>query len=182
MIGPALCAAAAGRLRRLVRYPGLRRGHNRRASVVLVVVAASAVIALLLPALAYAAPGDNVPPSNASQGNGSACQTKGIPILPSWYKYLGGKTDAAGYCNVQFAFPEDIGLVLLAIFEILLRIAAYVAIGYIIYGGINYIISQGEPDKVGGAKQTILNAIIGLIVAMLATAVVNFVGGRFIIG
>lgn len=111
---------------------------------------------------------------------GAPCASKGVPILPPWYKYIDGTTDSTGRCTLNFTFPEDMGLVGLAVFEILLRIAALVAVGYIIYGGINYIISQGEPDKVNGAKQTIINALVGLVLAMLSTAIVAFFGSRFL--
>lgn len=114
------------------------------------------------------------------QNFGAACASKGVPILPPWYKYIDGTTDATGHCTLNFTFPEDMGLVGLAVFEILLRLAALIAVGYIIYGGINYMISQGEPDKVNGAKQTVINALVGLVIAMLSSAIVAFFGSRFL--
>ena len=45
----------------------------------------------------------------------------------------------------------------------------------IIIGGIYYTTSQGDPGKVRKAKDTILYAVIGLIVSLLAFAIVNFV-------
>ncbi|PID32351.1 hypothetical protein CR970_01110 [Candidatus Saccharibacteria bacterium] len=108
----------------------------------------------------------------------ASCQQKGITILPAWYKYVEGKTDGTGRCSLNFTFPNDVGLVLLAVVEILLRVAGMAAVAFIIYGGMQYLISQGEPDKVNGAKQTIYNALIGLLVAVFATAMVNFIGTR----
>jgi hypothetical protein len=95
--------------------------------------------------------------------------------IPTWYKYLGGEIEN-GRCSVLFAFPNDIGAILLAVVEIVLRIGAYVAIAMIIWGGIQYQLSQGEPDKTKNARTTIINAIIGLVIAILATAIVNIVG------
>ena len=51
--------------------------------------------------------------------------------------------------------------------------ASYVALILIIYGGFKYILSTGEPSKVTTAKTTITNAIIGFIIAMLATLIIN---------
>ena len=56
----------------------------------------------------------------------------------------------------------------------------YLAVGIlavivIIIGGVNYTLSQGDPGKVKKAKDTILYGIIGLIVALLAFAIVQFV-------
>lgn len=45
----------------------------------------------------------------------------------------------------------------------------------IIYGGIRYTISGGDSNSVVAAKNTILYAVIGLVVAMMAYAIVNFV-------
>lgn len=106
------------------------------------------------------------------------CDRQGIQIIPAWYHYLDRSVDSTGHCGLEFDFPDDIGLVLLAIVEILLRLAAIVSVAFVIIGGFRYITSQGEPDKAKGAQQTITNAIIGLVIAMLATGVVAFIGGR----
>lgn len=45
----------------------------------------------------------------------------------------------------------------------------------LIYGGIRYTLSAGDSKAVTDAKNTILYAIIGIIVALLAYAIVNFV-------
>ena len=45
----------------------------------------------------------------------------------------------------------------------------------LIYGGLRYVLSGGDSKKVTDAKNTILYAIIGLIISILAFAIVNFV-------
>ena len=45
----------------------------------------------------------------------------------------------------------------------------------IIIGGIQYSTSAGDSGKVKKAKDTILYGIIGLVIALLAFAIVNFV-------
>jgi len=112
----------------------------------------------------------------------AVCATKGIQIIPPWYKYLEGENDQTGKCSVSFVFPEDIGNILLAVLEIVLRVGALVSVGFIIYGGFQYMLSQGEPDRTKGARTTIVNAVVGLVIATLATVVVNFVGSRLIGG
>ena len=44
-----------------------------------------------------------------------------------------------------------------------------------IYGGIRYVLSGGDNNKVKDAKNTILYAIVGLIVAILGYAIVSWV-------
>lgn len=57
----------------------------------------------------------------------------------------------------------------------ILYIVGVVAVIMLIIGGIKYIISGGDAKKVTDAKNTILYAIIGLVIAFLAYAIVNFV-------
>lgn len=52
-----------------------------------------------------------------------------------------------------------------------------VAVIALIYGGFRYVTSAGNGKNVEAAKETILYAIIGLVVAILAYAIVNFVVG-----
>lgn len=51
------------------------------------------------------------------------------------------------------------------------------AVGVIIFGGFRYTLSQGDPGKVKKAKDTIMYAIIGLIVVLSAFAITNFILG-----
>jgi multisubunit Na+/H+ antiporter MnhB subunit len=59
--------------------------------------------------------------------------------------------------------------------NVLLFIIGAVSVIMIIYGGITYVTSAGDSTRVQNAKNTILYAVVGLIVAILAFAVVNFV-------
>ena len=92
--------------------------------------------------------------------------------LTPWYQYL----DLDANCNVvSFKFPDDILPVGLAILEILLRVAGLVAVIMIIVGGFEYVRSGGESNKVEKAKNTILFAVIGLVVVIVARALVALV-------
>lgn len=114
--------------------------------------------------------------------NPEACSRESSAFLgfPTWYKYLEPRIEN-GTCTLTFpkdtAGNTDLGRaappILLAVFEIILRVAGLVAVGYVIYGGFTYLISQGEPDRIKGARTTIVNALIGLAIAVSATAIVN---------
>lgn len=54
-----------------------------------------------------------------------------------------------------------------------------VAIILIIHSGLKYITSRGDPANIKSAKDTLLYAVIGLIVALMAFTIVNFVLERF---
>ena len=57
----------------------------------------------------------------------------------------------------------------------ILYIVGILAVIMLIIGGIRYVVSGGDSKKVTDAKNTILYAIIGLIICFLAYAIVNFV-------
>lgn len=120
-----------------------------------------------------------VAPGNVQAATASACDTSsGFLGFPTWYKYL-DPVFINGECEIDFNFPSDIGLILAAIVEILLRVATMVAIGFIVWGGLQYIMSQDEPEKTKNALGTIINALIGLVIAVAATGIVTFLAGRF---
>jgi hypothetical protein len=100
--------------------------------------------------------------------------------FPTWYKYL-PMTDnpVTNRCEVSanFGIPQ-FPLIALALVDIGLRVASLVAVGYIIYGGVQFVTAQGESDQVKKARQTIINALIGLVIAMISTGLVAFIGAR----
>lgn len=65
--------------------------------------------------------------------------------------------------------------IFITITNILLFVIGAVAVVMLIVGGIRYVVSSGDQNAVTGAKNTILYAIIGIVVAFLAYAAVNFV-------
>lgn len=119
-----------------------------------------------------AAMGDSCTPSSGAGGN--------FLSLPTWYQYLDGTEDAFGKCVpvIDRSNATDFWLIGLAGIDILLRIVVLVTVGFIIYGGFQYMTSSGEPDRTKKAKDTILNALIGLVIAIVAASVVSFLGSR----
>lgn len=61
------------------------------------------------------------------------------------------------------------------IINIVLGVVGILAVVMMIMGGISFITSQGDAGKVTKARNTILYGVVGLIVALLAFAIVNFV-------
>ena len=74
----------------------------------------------------------------------------------------------------------SLGGVIKDVTNVLLYILGAVAVIMIIVGGIKYTISNGDSSQITSAKNTILYAVIGLIVALLAYAIVNFVVDSFV--
>ncbi len=63
--------------------------------------------------------------------------------------------------------------------NILLFLIGVLSVIMLIVGGLRYVLSGGNQQAVGAAKNTILYAIAGLIIAILSYAIINFVMTTF---
>ena len=85
--------------------------------------------------------------------------------------------------DVHFSPGSEIGpqvmKIVLNITEILLRLAGIAAVIVIIYAGAMFIIGSysSSPDGIAKAKTILINSVIGLIIAIAATAIVSFIAG-----
>lgn len=95
--------------------------------------------------------------------------------LQSWDACL--QHDANGV--PQLKALSDIWLIAFPVIEDAIKIGGYVAAGFIIWAGVKYLKSQGDPGQVNEARQIIHNAVIGLILTLISVAIVQFVAGRF---
>ena len=64
-----------------------------------------------------------------------------------------------------------------SILEAVFLFAGFVALVFVVIGGFRYVISAGNPQKTAQAKDTIIYSIIGLVIAIMAFAIVRFVVG-----
>jgi ABC-type Fe3+ transport system permease subunit len=115
----------------------------------------------------------------------AACQPKGSFFgFPTWYKYLDGQNVTDGATNTTTCSPiihgiNDVWLIVLAIIDLLLRAAILAAVGFVLAGGVKFMVSQGQPDKIKSALTTLVNALIGLAIAVAAATLVSYVAGKF---
>lgn len=101
----------------------------------------------------------------------------------------------AVFCLSNFALAQDISLgleygsplqlgtrdvrdIVMAIVNVLLGFLGVVAVLIILYGGYLYMTSQGETDKIDKAKKILINGAIGLVIILLAYAIVIFIIGQ----
>lgn len=119
------------------------------------------------------------PPNNI----GNSCIPHNLDFigLKAWYYYL-PKSDFDG-CNIRsFTFLPDSGghsdfpLILLAVVDDLLTIVGVVAVGFVVVGAFRYVASQGDPEATAKAQSTIINALVGTAIAVVAAVFVNFLG------
>lgn len=105
----------------------------------------------------------------AAVGSGLAAASVGAQAskqIQEGINAVGGRTDNASL---------NVTSTVLAVVNWLLFAVGVIAVIMLIWGGIKYATSSGDSNKVTSAKNTIMYAIIGLAVAVLAFAIVNFV-------
>ncbi len=105
---------------------------------------------------------------------GNACGTK-TGVLPSLYDGL----PCPGNSTPQISSMQDVLIVIGNVVRILIAISGSVAIIMILVASIYYIISAGDPAKAKKAKDIIYNTVLGLVLIIVAYAIVTFIAGGF---
>ncbi len=89
-----------------------------------------------------------------------------------------GITGSTGTTNVNCGDPGFFGGLVERILNILSIILGGVAIIVLVVAGIMYVASGGDPNNTKHAKDAILYAVIGIVVAVAAQGIVRFVIGN----
>jgi len=98
-----------------------------------------------------------------------------VPATTQALDPFGACTGNAGSKVCQAKNNDDVFTIMKNVINILLTVVGIVAVIMIIVGGIKYITSAGDSSGVSSAKNTILYAVVGLVVALMAFAIVNYV-------
>ena len=105
-----------------------------------------------------------------------------IPIIASTQAYAADLINCDGMTKDQCAALSENRLdytkgtnVVWDIVRFILLLLGGVAVIMIVIGGIQYATSQGESAAISKAKNTILYAVIGLVVALSAAGIVTFI-------
>ena len=77
--------------------------------------------------------------------------------------------------GVDAGDTDEIRTGILTVLDIILSFMALIAVIVIVIAGIRLVVSQGEEQEKDKAKKTIFYAIIGLVVILLAQAIVGFI-------
>jgi hypothetical protein len=85
-------------------------------------------------------------------------------------------TQDSGFCNSTTGTSNnDISSIASKVVNIFSIIVGAVSVIMIIFGGFRYITSGGDSGRVGNAKNTLIYAIVGLVIVALAQLIVHFV-------
>lgn len=82
----------------------------------------------------------------------------------------------ATLCNLT---TGDFGGLVGTFITLLFVVATLIALGFLVFGGIKWILSGGDKTAVEGARNTIVAAIVGLVIVFLSYFILNIVLGFF---
>jgi hypothetical protein len=102
-----------------------------------------------------------------------------VTLAPSYVSAAPVDEIERGINDVGGGNAKPLGSQVKIIVNILLYILGAIAVVMIVIGGVRYTTSNGDSSAISGAKNTILYSVVGLIVAILAYAIVNFVVDAF---
>lgn len=100
-----------------------------------------------------------------------------IKIIDPACEKSGGAGSGGAIC--ESVGEDQLMPMIKTVINMLLTILGFIAVIMIIIGGIRYATSNGDSNSTKSAKDTILYSVIGLIVAILSFAIVNFVIDNF---
>ena len=108
-----------------------------------------------------------------------------VSFLLTTFSFFGGGMQAGANAARGADQPLDLfgnAGIFATISNVLLFIIGAIAVIMIIIGGFRYVTSGGNSASISAAKNTILYAIIGIVVALLAYAIIHFVINSFSAG
>jgi len=74
----------------------------------------------------------------------------------------------------------DLGKVIANAINLLFVVAAILALAFLIIGGVKWLTSQGEKEGITKARETIVAAVVGLIIIFMSYLIVNFILSLFV--
>lgn len=111
--------------------------------------------------------------------NAAACgenSDAGFLGLPPWHRGLACNNDAVDLTAQPIG--TIVVIIALNIVDMALRLLSLVAVGFIVFGGFQYMIARGDPGGVAKGKATVTHAVIGLIIGIASSAIVGFLASR----
>ena len=114
---------------------------------------------------------------------GADCE-KSLLGIPPWFR---GLTSDDGKCTIvspgqplngqTLDLTGFIWRIALNIVDIGLSVVGYIAFFFILYGGFQFLTGGSNPSQIEKARKTILNAVIGLVIALGSVAIINLIFG-----
>ena len=103
--------------------------------------------------------------ANPASNSGECGQTRYFLGIPSWDRGLGRCENIAGR---DLLSGDQAKILANNVAAIATHVSAFIAVGFIIYGGFAYVLASGNSDKATEARKIIINAAIGAVIVIMA--------------
>lgn len=174
-------------------------GITKKARLLVFMAAALTVVAASVVGGSVAAAAAPALPSPVVASAADSCNKSGFFGLEPWYHFM--PDSEIGVNKIGDAAPDQCGIkcfnlfvqnkpnecgetssdipgVILAVIDDLLRVAAIVAVIFIIIGAFQFSGSRGNSDRTAAAQSTVISALTGLAISIVALAMVSFIGNQ----
>lgn len=140
-------------------------------------IIASLLLLLASAAACLAVPVTNVWADPVKDEDAGDC-TSHFMGLRAWYDGYVKYNSKENKCEItgptaqsEAGVRQWIWTIVMNVVSMVLGIIGYVAIGIVIYGGFQYMLSQGDPGRAARGRKTVVNAAIGIAVVMTASII-----------
>ena len=98
-----------------------------------------------------------------------------IPQTVNAVDICAGNGANSTYCQNKSEGETKVKSVMKSVVDVLLMTVGVISIVMIVVGGIMFALSSGDASKVTKARNMVIYAVVGLVVALFASAIINFV-------
>ena len=142
----------------------------------------AAIVMVLISTFSLAAlPNATVSAGKEDSGLGESCSEPHFLGLRAWYDglYIRGTSGCRIVSPKEYSNTGSeeenirayVWTIVMNIVSMVLGIAGYLAIGFVMFGGFQYVMAQGDINKATRARKTIVNSVIGLTLIMTASII-----------
>ena len=113
----------------------------------------------------------------------AGCGGDKVLLFPKWHRGLSETKGSGKDATCEVKSPASVGglskfiwTIALNVIEMALVAVGYISVGFIIWGGFQYMLVATSPDRIVAARKTIINAVVGLVLSFFSVVIVNVIG------
>lgn len=133
------------------------------------IISLAASLVLTVGAVTLSAPQAVQAASGGHHGIQLDCEDKTFLGMKPWYH---------GLCGHEVEISEFISTIFTNVISILLNVVGMVSIAFVIYAGILMMTAQGNSGRMASARDTLIKALAGLIIALFANGIITLIQNR----
>ena len=144
------------------------------------ILAISAIVLTITASLSFIAPVSTYADDGKGSSSGSAGSCESLMGLVPWSCGVPMDDNNGVMVNSEDDLVNVVIIIISNVLTDIIVAAAYLVVGYVIYGGYQYMFSSGDTAKVSSGKKTLVHAFTGLGIVMLANVIVSSIRIAFL--